>query len=122
MMLKTDQWIPLDGLYELPLIEALQREKRVFMTPLKYNAQSAAAFPKALLLLCESGAVPLHVVSAHANAKEKALKVRALAIGQPHWIWNTDAEVRLLPARGQSRQWGSARKQISQAPAMTAPS
>ena len=26
MMLTTDQWIPLDGLHELPLIEALQRE------------------------------------------------------------------------------------------------
>ena len=27
MMLTTDQWIPLEGLHELPLIEALQRCK-----------------------------------------------------------------------------------------------
>src|SRR5690606_17178911 len=31
MMLTTDQWIPLDGLHELPLIESLQREQRAFM-------------------------------------------------------------------------------------------
>ena len=110
MMLTTDQWIPLDGLHELPLIEALQREQRVFMKPLKYDARSAAAFPNALLLDCECGPVPLHVVSAFADVKEKALKVRALAIGQPHWIWNTDTEVPLLPARGRSRLWGSARQ------------
>jgi Protein of unknown function (DUF1173) len=110
MMLTTDQWIPLDGLYELPLIEALQREQRSFMKPLKYDARSAAAFPNVLLLDCEGGPLPLHVVSAVADAKEKALKVRALAIGPPHWIWNTDTEVPSLPARGRSRPWGAARQ------------
>jgi hypothetical protein len=110
MMLTTDQWIPLDGLYELPLIEALQREQRSFMKPLKYDARSAAAFPNVLLLDCEGGPLPLHVVSAVADAKEKALKVRALAIDPPHWIWNTDAEVPSLPARGCSRPWGAARQ------------
>ena len=114
MMLTTDQWVPLDGLYELPLIEALQREQRSFMKPLKYDARSAATFPNALLLDCEGGPVPLHVVSAFADAKEKALKVRALAIGPPHWIWNTETEVPLLPARGQSRRWGSTRQPTEQ--------
>ena len=107
MMLATDQWIPLDGLYELPLIEALQREQRAFMKPLKYDARSAAAFPNALLLDCEAGLIPLHAVSAFADAKEKALKVRALALGQPHWVWNTESEVPPLPERGRSRAWRS---------------
>ena len=105
MMLTTDQWIPLDGLHELPLIEALQREQRSFMKPLKYDARSAAGFPNVLLLDCENGPVPLHVVSAFADAKEKALKERALAIGQPHWVWNTETEVPSLPARCRSRLW-----------------
>lgn len=110
MMLTTDQWIPLEGLYELPLIEALQREQRVFIKPLKYDTRSAAGFPNALLLDCESGPVPLHVVSAFADGKETAMKARALAIGQPYWIWNTDTEVPLLPPRGGSRLWRSARQ------------
>ena len=121
MMLTTDQWIPLDGLYELPLIEALQREQRSFMKPLKYDARSAAAFPNVLLLDCEGGPVPLHVVSAVADAKEKALKVRALAIDPPHWIWNTDTGVPSFPARGRSRLWGQLGKQPSQAPALAPP-
>ena len=110
MMLTTDQWIPLDGLHELPLIESLQREQRAFMKPLKYDAKSAAAFPNALLLDCESGPVALHVVSAFADAKEKALKERVLAIGQPHWIWHTDAEMPMFPARGRGHPGGSARQ------------
>lgn len=121
MMLTTDQWIPLDGLYELPLIEALQSEQRSFMKPLKYDAKSAAAFPNVLLLDCEVGPVPLHVVSAVADAKEKALKVRALAIDPPHWIWNTDTEVPSFPARGRSRLWGQLGKQPRQAPTLAPP-
>jgi hypothetical protein len=117
LMLTTDQWIPLDGLHELPLIEALQREQRSFMKPLKYDARSAAAFPNILLLDCEGGPVPLHVVSAVADAKEKALKVGALAIDAPHWTWNTDTEVPSFPARGRSRLWGPLGKPPSQAPA-----
>jgi hypothetical protein len=43
LMLTTDQWIPLEGLHELPLIEALQRQGRQFIKPLKYDVKSAAA-------------------------------------------------------------------------------
>jgi hypothetical protein len=45
MMLTTDQWTPLDGLHELPLVEALQREQQAFIKPLKYDARTAAASP-----------------------------------------------------------------------------
>jgi Protein of unknown function (DUF1173) len=45
MMLTTDQWIPLEALHELPLIEALQREQRAFMKPLKCDAGTATADP-----------------------------------------------------------------------------
>jgi Protein of unknown function (DUF1173) len=100
LMLTTDQYVPLEGLYELPLIEALQREQRAFIKPLRYDARSAAAFASALLLDCEIGPVPLHVVSAFADANEKALKARALASGAPLWVWNTAATMPALPARG----------------------
>jgi len=91
------------------------------MKPLKYDARSAAAFPNVLLLDCDGGPVPLHVVSAVADAKEKALKARALAIDPPHWIWNTDTEVPSFPARGRSRLWGQLGKQPRQAPALAPP-
>lgn len=77
MMLTTESWIPLDGLHELPLIEALQHEQRAFLKPLKYDARIAAAFPNVLLLDCGKAPVPLHVVSPFADARERAIKERS---------------------------------------------
>ena len=37
LMLTSEQWIPLDGLYELPLIDHLQQQGRSFIKPLKYD-------------------------------------------------------------------------------------
>lgn len=111
MMLTTDQWIPVEGLHELPLIEALQREQRAFMKPLRYDARTAAIFPNVLLLDCGRSPVPLHVISPFAEAKEMALKQRALlASGATTWVWHTDKEMPPLPARarwiaGRSVAW-----------------
>lgn len=100
MMLTTDQWIPLDGLHELPLIEALQCDQRAFMKPLKYDARTAAAFPNVLLLDCSGSPVPLHVITPFAEAKEMALKRRAiLANGAINWVWHTDKDMPALPPR-----------------------
>ena len=100
MMLATDQWIPLDGLHELPLIEALQREQRAFLKPLKYDARSAAAFPNVLLLDCGKVPLPLHVVSPFADAKERASKGRSIATASAStWVWYTDQEMPPLPNR-----------------------
>jgi hypothetical protein len=97
MMLTTDQWIPLDGLHELPLIELLQREQRAFMKPMRYDARSAAGFPNVLLL--DSGPVPmpLHVLSPLMDAKERSAKEKALA-GLPAWVWMTAKSMPELPA------------------------
>jgi hypothetical protein len=99
MMLITDQWIPLDGLHELPLIEALQREQRVFMKPLKYDARSAASFPNVLLLDSGGASVPLHVVSPFAGAKDRSIKQRLLAGSPSAWVWATNRNMRPLPER-----------------------
>ena len=99
MMLTTDQWVPLDGLHELPLIEALQREHRSFLKPMRYDAKSAAGFPNVLLLDCGRTPVPLNVVSPFAEAKDRALKEKAVvAAGPSVWVWHTDKGMPPLPA------------------------
>jgi len=98
MMLTTDRWIPLDGLHELPLIEALQREQRVFMKPLRYDAKSAAAFPNVLLLDSGKVPLPLHVMSPF-EAKEKSIKEKLLAGSPSAWVWATDQNMPPLPVR-----------------------
>lgn len=99
MMLTTDQWIPLDGLHELPLIEALQHEQRAFMKPLRYDARSAAAFPNVLLLDGGKVPVPLHVMSPFLQARERSTKEKLLAGGQSAWVWMIDKNMPALPAR-----------------------
>ena len=106
MMLTTDQWIPLDGLHELPLIEALQREQRAFLKPLKYDARSGAAFPNVLLLDSGKAPVPLHVVSPFAQAKERSIKEKVLAADPSAWVWSTDQVMPPLPGRTSGRAHG----------------
>ncbi len=99
LMLTTDQWTPLDGLHELPLIEELHGEQRAFMKPLRYDARSGAAFPNVLLLDSGKVPVPLHVVSPLAEAKERAIKEKTLAGNPSAWVWVTDRIVPPLPRR-----------------------
>lgn len=104
LMMVTDQWVPLDGLYELPLIERLQAEGRTFLKPLKYDSKHAGAFPNVLLLDCGATPVPLHVVSAFAEPKERAAKEKALqGAGANAWSWRTDKAMPNLPARNVER-------------------
>ncbi len=110
MMLATDQWIPLNGLHELPLIEALQREQRAFMKPLKYDARTAAAFPNVLLLDCGKVPLPIHVVSPFTESKERALKEKAVGTsGVSTWVWYTDKDMPPLPERARSHSGGAGR-------------
>lgn len=114
MMLTSDQWVPLIDLHELPLIEALQREQRAFMKPLKYDAKTAAAFPNVLLLDCGKVPLPLHVVSPFVNANERALKENAVAtIGVSTWVWYTDKAMPPLPGRARPYEDGFGRKPFS---------
>ena len=116
MMLATDQWIPLDGLHELPLIEALQREQRVFMKPLKYDAKSSAAFPNVLLLDCEHGPVRMHVLSALAKAKDRAVKEKMVANWPQSWVWRAEEDMPSLPVRAHARGGATGGKPVWRSP------
>ncbi|MBW8832949.1 MAG: DUF1173 family protein [Burkholderiales bacterium] len=96
LMLVTDQWIPLDGLYELPQIEELTRQGQAFIKPLKFDAKTAAGFPNVLLLDAGASPVPLNIVSPFMDAKDRAIKEKVIktAAGAA-WCWETDKEIRL---------------------------
>jgi hypothetical protein len=91
MMLVSEHWIPVEGVHELPLINALVAQGRRFVKPLRYDARSVAGFPNALLV--DAGPVPveLHVLSPFLNAKERAAKEKAIVRGDKMaWVWSTD--------------------------------
>lgn len=52
LMLTTVQWIPLQGVHDLPLMQALIDQRRRFIKPLRYDAKAteASACPNALIL------------------------------------------------------------------------
>ena len=43
-MLATDNWIPIDGIHEVDLIQALTAQRRRFVKPLRYDSRSTASF------------------------------------------------------------------------------
>ncbi len=96
LMLTSEQWIPVEGVFELPLVQALVQQQRRFVKPLRYDARSAAGFANALLLDVGVEPVPLHVLSAFMAPKDQAAKLHALkAAGEKAWVWNTGE---LMPA------------------------
>lgn len=98
MMLTNETWIPVDGVYELPLLQALIQQQRRFVKPLRYDAKTAAEFPNALLLDAGAVPVPLHVVSAFIDPKEQRAKERATAgAGDGVWVWNTASRMPGFP-------------------------
>jgi Protein of unknown function (DUF1173) len=106
-MLTTENWIPIEGVHEVDLIQALTEQRRRFMKPLRYDARSVAPFPNVLLLDMGAKPVPLHVVSALMDphdqvAKEKVLKAQ----GDTAWVWHTDKSMPQLPeaARPQTNE------------------
>lgn len=104
LMLTTEQWIPLNAIYEIDLIRALIEHKRRFIKPLQYDAPSAAGFPNVLLLDVGDKPVPLHVLSAYANTRERTAKEKAIkAATNTQWIWSTDHPMPALPPVFKSR-------------------
>ncbi|WP_157269120.1 DUF1173 family protein [Azohydromonas aeria] len=101
MMMVTDQWVPLDDLHELALLEALVVQGRSFIKPLRYDSRSSAGIPSALLLDCAEAPMPMYVLSAFADTKARALQERAVRDrGDAAWIWRTqEAMPELPPAR-----------------------
>jgi hypothetical protein len=93
-MLTSEQWIPVEGAFELPLVQ----QQRRFVKPLRYDARSAAGFANALLLDVGAEPVPLHVLSAFMAPKDQAAKSHALkAAGDKAWMWNTGEPIPAFP-------------------------
>lgn len=97
LMLVSEHWIPVEGVHELPLVDALVTQQRRFIKPLRYDAANAGAFPSALLLDAGSDPVPLHVISAFVNPKERMMKEKTVA-SAGCWSWWTDQPMPALPA------------------------
>ena len=107
LMLASEHWIPIEGVHELPLIDALVAQHRRFVKPLRYDARSGAAFPNALLLDTGARPVPLHVASAIMDPKERAVKEKAIASGKPDvWVWWTDRPMSAFPV-GAPERWNA---------------
>lgn len=98
VMLVSEQWIPVEGVHEIPLIGALVERQRRFVKPLRYDALSAAPFPNALLLDCGAAPVGLHMSSEFLHPKDRAMKERALhAAGPGAWCWHAGDPMPALP-------------------------
>jgi hypothetical protein len=98
LMMTSEQWIPADGVHELPLIDALVREGRRFIKPLRYDAPSAEAFANALLVDVGPELHPLHIVSPYMDERSQAAKRLAIErASPPAWVWETDRPMPALP-------------------------
>jgi hypothetical protein len=73
------------------------------------------------LLDCGKVPMPIHVVSPFADAKERALKERAVAIGgEPMWVWHADKEMPPLPERSRLRGGATVEKPWSASDVLSA--
>lgn len=98
LMLASGDWIPLEGVHEVPLVQALVAQRRRFVKPLRYDARSAAAFPNALLLDVGQQPFPLHLLSAFMTPADRAARERSAAKAPGSgWVWRTDQEMPPLP-------------------------
>jgi hypothetical protein len=97
LLLASEQWIPVEGVHELPLVQALVDAGRYFVKPLRYDARCAAAFANALLL--DTGAVPLplHVCSPFMTPRERDAKAATLRAAGGAWVWSTNEPMPALP-------------------------
>jgi hypothetical protein len=98
LMMTSEQWIPAEGVHELPLIDTLVREGRRFIKPLRYDAPSAEAFANALLVDVGAQPYPLHLVSPYMDERSRSVKRRAVEqAAQDAWVWQTDQAMPGLP-------------------------
>ena len=99
LMMTSEQWIPVEGVHELPLIEALGKAGRRFIKPLRYDAPIPEVFANALLLDVGPEARPLHVLSPYMNERGRTAKRRAMEHSPcDAWVWETDQPFPPLPA------------------------
>jgi hypothetical protein len=99
LMLSSEEWIPLEGVHEAPLVRALVAQGRRFVKPMRYDARSVAGFANAILLDAGAEPVPLHVLSAFMRSADAQAKVRAMETDKRGaWVWSTDLPMPDLPS------------------------
>lgn len=97
-ILTTENWIPIDGMHELGLLQALIDRKRRFVKPMHYDAPPTMAFANALLLDTGERSTPLYVLSTFLGPKERTATERAIQeCGAGTWVWNTEMPMPALP-------------------------
>lgn len=97
-MLTSEHWIPVEGVHEVPLVQALIEQRRRLVKPLQYDARTIAAFANALLLDVGPSPAALHLLSAFMAPKERSAKVQSIAgAGPGAWVWSSDQPMPLLP-------------------------
>jgi len=98
LMLTSEEWIPLEGVHEAPLVRALVSQGRRFVKPMRYDARSVAGFANAILLDAGAEPVDLHVVSSFVGEAEQGAKRRAFENARPRsWLWLPGEAMPVLP-------------------------
>lgn len=98
LMLSSEEWIPLEGVHEAPLVRALVAQGRRFVKPLRYDARSAAGFANAVLLDAGAEPFPLHVLSAFISPIDTEAKRQIIAsAGGRAWTWSSDRPMPRFP-------------------------
>jgi len=104
LMLTSEHWIPVEGVHEVPLVQALVEQQRRFVKPLRYDARTVAAFPNALLLDVGPAPAALHVLSAFMTPKDRSAKDQSIAgAGGDAWVWMSDQRMPPFPAPADHR-------------------
>lgn len=104
-MLTTEHWIPVEGVHELALLDALASQRRRFIKPLRYDARSTAVFSNAILLDAGAVPVPLQMASPFMEAKERAAK-NAAAAGDGRGACSTTAMLAVTAPAGSALRGG----------------
>lgn len=97
LLLASEQWIPVEGVHEVLLLQALVDAGRYFIKPLRYDARCGAAFANALLLDAGAVPLPLHVFSPFMTPREREAKTATLRTAGGGWVWSTDEPMPPLP-------------------------
>jgi hypothetical protein len=99
VMLTSEEWIPLEGVHEAPLVRALVAQGRRFVKPLRYDARMVAGFANAILLDVGVEPIDLHMFSGFMSEAERDAKRRAFESAQMRsWLWTLGQPMPLLPA------------------------
>ena len=106
----TKEWLPVETVDEVDLLNALVAQRRHFIKGLRYNTPADAPLASAVLLDSTAKETALYVVPAAASEAYRA-GIEELQDGSslPSWTWNvgTDAQVPALPSVANAGQRGA---------------